>query len=571
MTGFSVLRDNGTVLATETASFDALGRTASLVNGLGTFDYTYHPGNLSARVDSIAGPNGLLTALSYFPLNATGGRALRLQGIAHSRAGAALSAFGYDYDPSGRITSWSRQAGAAAATPYSFAYTRSSELLDAVLKDNLGAVSQSYSYRYDAAGNRHLSGEGGAAPELRQHNALNALTQIGGAGKTSVEGTVDEPSTVKVNGQLTTIVALPGTSLWKYERQIDVSAGANTVNIEATDASGNTRSNAYQFQVGPVQAQLQYDDNGNLLDDGAGRTFTWDAKDRLTSVTVGVSTYRWDYDALDRRVSEKVNGVTTARWLYAGPRIVQQRDAANHVVANYFTNGEQRIGGGDAGSYFYTTDHLGSVREMVDGAGAIRARYDYDPYGVMSKVSGDLEAFAGFTGHRSHAPSGLHLALHRGYDARLGRWLSRDPIGEGGGLNLYGYIGQNPTREIDQLGLSPASDAWWRKFWEGLKNTVTDKELWKEKLIDAAARRPGRCVLNSKHHRNSRSPAPNNWEDLFKKSVPDKNGVRWVKDKDGIFHRFSKESNGECHWNGSTGGNDPIKLQDIPNDIKTLF
>ena len=53
---------------------------------------------------------------------------------------------------------------------------------------------------------------------------------------------------------------------------------------------------------------------------------------------------------------------------------------------------------------------------------------------------------------RWHATSGLHLAPFRAYDARLGRWLSRDPIGEEGGINLYGYVGDNPINSVDLLG-----------------------------------------------------------------------------------------------------------------------
>jgi hypothetical protein len=39
------------------------------------------------------------------------------------------------------------------------------------------------------------------------------------------------------------------------------------------------------------------------------------------------------------------------------------------------------------------------------------------------------------------------------YDPELGRWLSRDPIGEDGGINLYGYVGNDPVNGVDPLGL----------------------------------------------------------------------------------------------------------------------
>jgi RHS repeat-associated protein len=52
-----------------------------------------------------------------------------------------------------------------------------------------------------------------------------------------------------------------------------------------------------------------------------------------------------------------------------------------------------------------------------------------------------------------HATSGLNLTQYRAYDPNVGRWLSRDPIGESGGIDLYGYVGNSPTNAIDPFGL----------------------------------------------------------------------------------------------------------------------
>jgi RHS repeat-associated protein len=69
------------------------------------------------------------------------------------------------------------------------------------------------------------------------------------------------------------------------------------------------------------------------------------------------------------------------------------------------------------------------------------------------KLDGDLESDWGFTGHFFHLQTALHLAPLRAYDADVGRWLSRDPMNEGGGINLYKYAGNNPASFIDRLGL----------------------------------------------------------------------------------------------------------------------
>ena len=104
-------------------------------------------------------------------------------------------------------------------------------------------------------------------------------------------------------------------------------------------------------------------------------------------------------------------------------------------------------------AYYYTFDHLGSVREMTDGSGAIQARYDYDPYGRATLVSGSNLATFGYTHSYMHQTSGFNLFWFRTYDSNTGRWLSRDPSAERGGLNLYGYCIDSPIDYIDPLGL----------------------------------------------------------------------------------------------------------------------
>jgi RHS repeat-associated protein len=59
----------------------------------------------------------------------------------------------------------------------------------------------------------------------------------------------------------------------------------------------------------------------------------------------------------------------------------------------------------------------------------------------------------GFAGMQYHAASGLYLTMFRVYDPQTGRWLSKDPIEEMGGVNLYAYVGGDPVNWIDPLGL----------------------------------------------------------------------------------------------------------------------
>ena len=157
------------------------------------------------------------------------------------------------------------------------------------------------------------------------------------------------------------------------------------------------------------------------------------------------------------QIIELTNGIAyaTNKFVWDGTTLCEQRDfTGTNVTKRFFGEGEQVSGA----IYFFTRDHLGSVREVMNTAGVMQARYDYDPYGRMTVTAGSFNADFGYAGMYYHAASGLNLTLYRAYDSDLGRWLSRDPIQELGGLDLYAYVMNNPIRYLDSLGLAISSD-----------------------------------------------------------------------------------------------------------------
>ena len=160
------------------------------------------------------------------------------------------------------------------------------------------------------------------------------------------------------------------------------------------------------------------------------------------------------------RVTIEKTGLPTTvqRFVWNGNTIAEERDSTGATVTKrYFAEGEWRMNAKGDGKFYYTRDHLGSIREVTNSSGVLQARYDYDVWGNSVVLSGNMNLDFGYTGHYFHAPSGLNLSLYRPYKPALGRWLSRDPIEEEGGINLYGYVHNNSSNLIDPFGLDAAT------------------------------------------------------------------------------------------------------------------
>jgi RHS repeat-associated protein len=102
------------------------------------------------------------------------------------------------------------------------------------------------------------------------------------------------------------------------------------------------------------------------------------------------------------------------------------------------------------------SDEQGSVVALTDSEGAVTDQYCYGPYGTDWGHSGTNSIpfrWLGSHGVFNVGGSALHLTRYRAYDTQMGRFLSQDPIGLGGGPNLYAYCKGSPLAYIDPLGL----------------------------------------------------------------------------------------------------------------------
>jgi RHS repeat-associated protein len=432
---------------------DSLGRVTSITNALGVFTYQYD--GVSRRVSEVDGPNNRKTLFNYFDVLGD----LRLQQIKNLAPDqTVLSQFDYQFDAGGRISNWSRQLG-SQSDQYAFGYDALGQLTHTIQTSGANTPSKA-DYSYDDAGNR-ISTQIGDALTHNISDQTNAPISTLGGGPIRFAGQLSKPATVTVAGAPATV-----DNRNRFEAKINLSPGSQTVPVVATDALDNSAvTHNYQINVtAGTPRNYTRDNNGNITSstspDGSGApsaTYEWDAADRLVAINVGPHRSEIRYDGLGRRVSliEKNTGVITdgKTFLWSGNELCEERDGSGAISNRLFAQGEQRVGGPDAGLYFRTRDHLGSTREVTDENGAVRARYDYNPWGERTNLEGTLESDLGFTGFFFHSPTGLNLSRTRAYDAIQGKWISHDPILELGGLNLYSYVGNHVAINRDPSGL----------------------------------------------------------------------------------------------------------------------
>jgi len=211
-----------------------------------------------------------------------------------------------------------------------------------------------------------------------------------------------------------------------------------------------------------ADANFTYTANGELLtrEDGLGLTaYEYDVLGNLRRVELSNGNeIEYLIDGRNRRVGKLVNGAFVRGWLYEGTlNPIAEVDAQGNITArfvygsqvnvpDYIVKGE-RI-------YRVLTDQLGSptlVVDIVDGSVVQQLRYD--AFGNVIEDSNPTFQPFGFAGGLYDVDTGLVRFGARDYDAKVGRWTAKDPIGfEGGDSNLYGYVVHDPVNLVDPTG-----------------------------------------------------------------------------------------------------------------------
>ena len=321
----------------------------------------------------------------------------------------------------------------------------------------------------------------------RQHRPLNQVTSRTNPSAIDVVGEAPWEAAVAVNG------SSPTRQGKYFHRQIAVNNASQPVYLPVTVTANKGTSSAVETGnvfVPRFNESFSYDADGNLTQDGRW-AYTWDGENRLIGMesvasvpVVAKRKLSFAYDYLSRRsasrtqlwdagasawaygalhqyvydgwnlVAELVDGVRVSTYVW-GLDLSGTMQGAGGVGGLLSVSQRQSVGGPLQTSYAIP-DANGNVMMLVDAQTLeTAAEYEYGPFGELIRRTGPRakENPFRFSSKYQDEESGLLYYGYRYYDANTGRWLSRDPIGEKGGQNVYCFASNSPTGDIDFLGL----------------------------------------------------------------------------------------------------------------------
>jgi RHS repeat-associated protein len=472
--------------SSETFNWEAYGgRLASTVDGSGrTQAFTYRKDNLTASISysggSVSAPTAQFTYDSVFPrlksmTDGTGttqyqyGAVGTLGALQMTREDGpyANDDINYTYDALGRMVQRSIAGNVESVVYDALSRVQTGQnalgsLSYAYLGDSTQPTSQAVgtlaktSYTYEAnTGDRRLKSVTNLGTRAYQYTSdVRALiTSI--ADKTTANAARSWTPGYDPVDRLTTTALSTGES---FPYTLDAADNITAWKTPAGNVSASYDAGNQLTLLGGLT--VLHDAAGNITDDGL-RTYAWDSAGRMASIgyksNAALKT-EFKYDGLGRRiVIIETNGstVTKTRYLWCGTSLCAARDSADVVTRLYFAEGEYRPSG--ATKSYYDRDQLGSVRNVTNVAtGTSIGALDYDPYGNLLQSSGTPTATDfRFAGMFYHPTSGLYLTQYRAYSPYAARWMSRDPMGEAGGVNMYGYVAGDPLNLRDPDGRIP--------------------------------------------------------------------------------------------------------------------
>jgi RHS repeat-associated protein len=347
--------------------------------------------------------------------------------------GAGTLIVDYDYDASGRLVR--EMLGNGVYTDYGYDLTSQVEQLVTRGPDN--ALIARFDYAYDDLGHR---------------TSMATLDGI---------WTYDYDAT----GQLIrAVLASANPAIPNQDLEYVYDAAGNRIRTVTNGITTEYVTDSMNRYLQVDNKTYEYDLDGSLVrvHDGDNVTsYEYSVFNRLVKVQKSTDTWEYEYDAFGSRTATTHNGERTKYLIdpTGSGNVVGQYGVDGSMIARYShgTHLTSRIDS-RADVAFYGRDALGSVVLVTDDTAQVANTYAYDPFGNVlhntETVTNPFQ-FVGGLGVMEEG-NGMCYMRARFYSTELGRFISEDPIGLGGGdLNLYRYVGNSPTDEIDPTGLNP--------------------------------------------------------------------------------------------------------------------
>ena len=258
----------------------------------------------------------------------------------------------------------------------------------------------------------------------------------------------------------------------KYEQVLDPTYGYPT---------GTQNGNTYEYtdtswkdKLTKVNgSNISYDANGNPLTYRDGMSMTWKNGRQLTTLTNGDTSISYGYDSDSVRTTKTVNGVKYTYAYLNGQLMYETRGDAKFYYS-YDANGilynvrYTLTDGGTEYSYYYTHNSRGDIVGIYNGAGELKAHYEYDAWGNVISITdnngnaitnpnhiGNLNPFR-YRGYYQDTETGLYYLMSRYYDPITHRFINADGYFQSGtsilDANTFAYCGNNPVLNVDPLG-----------------------------------------------------------------------------------------------------------------------
>ena len=201
-----------------------------------------------------------------------------------------------------------------------------------------------------------------------------------------------------------------------------------------------------------------YDLNANITSE-TGWTYIYDLSNQLIRILQGSNLIaEYTYNGAGQRIKKVAGGTTKIFHYDLWGHLIAETNQSGQMLAEYIYLGDQLLAMIRPGElvYYFHNDHHGTPQVLTDAMGTIVWKATYDPFGEAIIFVQTVENPFRFPGQYFDAETGLHYNYFRYYDPTTGRYITPDPIGLEGGINLFAYVG-NPINWTDPFGLEMVS------------------------------------------------------------------------------------------------------------------